>query len=56
MIPLQSLEAYNTKPINGLVESRKHTREGGLEKEEEDYFNADRFVSCNFVNYRVFFL
>lgn len=49
MIPLQSLEGYNTEPINGATESRRDTREGGLEK-EEDYFNADRFVCCSFAH------
>lgn len=47
--PCQSLECYDIKDNNGAIatEPRKQSGERGLEKEEEDYFNEDRFVYVN---------
>jgi len=43
---LQSLESTGTKSVVN-VDSRKHVEERALEKEEEDYFNEDRYVSSS---------
>lgn len=47
---LQTLETAGARSSSSLLDQRKRTDERALEKEEEDYFNEDRFVShscCN---------
>jgi len=41
---LQSLENCGTKGTGNVSENRKRIDERALEKEEEDYFNEDRYV------------
>ena len=41
---LQSLENSGTKDTINVSDTRKRIDERALEKEEEDYFNEDRFV------------
>lgn len=40
---LQSLESVGTTSTGSLLNKRKRLDERALEKEEEDYFNEDRF-------------
>lgn len=42
---LQSLESVGTTSTGTLLDQRKRLDERALEKEEEDYFNEDRWVS-----------
>lgn len=44
---LQSLESVGTTSTGTLLDQRKRLDERALEKEEEDYFNEDRWVSLS---------
>lgn len=41
---LQSLENCGTKGTGSVSDPRKRIDERALEKEEEDYFNEDRYI------------
>lgn len=41
---LQSLESSGMKSAPSMLDSRRRIDERALEKEEEDYFNEDRFI------------
>lgn len=41
---LQCLESFGPKGSTNVSDPRKRTDERALEKEEEDYFNEDRYV------------
>lgn len=41
---MQSLESCGSKSSMNVLESRRRLDERALDKEEEDYFNADRYA------------
>lgn len=53
---LQCLDNGGTKGIANVTDPRRRIDERALEKEEEDYFNEDRYISfLRTVGFRKFF-